>query len=195
MNPVQPVQAPATAGASQSKITLQSVKAGMKIPPQFQEMYTRVVIAGMKVMFSDQSHHLMEQELKHPGTIAEKLGRGIAGLMLLLYKHSNKTMPPQIMIPVGMELMMHAVDYYRQTDKITITDQDIGEATQTMVALLMHSAGVNPKKVFDKAQALHAQTPQPLIGSQMGAPQAPAVPVAPPAMPAPAAPQPMPQGA
>ena len=180
-------------------ITLQSVKAGIKIPPQFQEMYTRLVLAGMKVMFSDHTHHLLEKEMNGPGSTDEKLGRGVAGLMILLFKESNKTLPPQIMIPAGTELLMHAVDYFQKTDRMKISDKDIGSAIQIMLGVLMHAFGAKPNEVFAKAQALHDKQPQPLIAGAQGAPAptAPAIapaPVAPPAMPAPAA-QPMPQGA
>ena len=158
---------------STSALNLSTIRSGIKLPPELEEMYQRVVIAGMKVMFSDESHHLLEKELQGPGTTDEKLGRGLAGLMLLLFKQSNKTLPPQVIIPAGIELMMNAVEYFQKTDKVKISDQDIGHAIQIMLGVLMHAFGAQPNEVFGKAAALSQGQGQgqgqskPLIAPQM----------------------------
>ena len=156
---------------STSALNLSTIRSGIKLPPELEEMYQRVVIAGMKVMFSDESHHLLEKELQGPGTTEEKLGRGLAGLMLLLFKQSNKTLPPQVIIPAGIELMMNAVEYFQKTDKVKISDQDIGQAIQIMLGVLMHAFGAQPNEVFGKAEALSQGQGQsqskPLIAPQM----------------------------
>jgi hypothetical protein len=41
----------------------ETIKENIKMPPELQEAYERVVIAGMKVMFSKESHKLMLDEL------------------------------------------------------------------------------------------------------------------------------------
>ena len=156
---------------STSALNLSTIRSGIKLPSELEEMYQRVVIAGMKVMFSDESHHLLEKELQGPGTTEEKLGRGLAGLMLLLFKQSNKTLPPQVIIPAGIELMMNAVEYFQKTDKVKISDQDIGQAIQIMLGVLMHAFGAQPNEVFGKAAALSQGQGQsqskPLIAPQM----------------------------
>jgi hypothetical protein len=78
------------------ELNVESVRENIKMPPEFQEAYERVVVAGMKVMFSKESHKLMLDEIQKEGPIGQKLGMGIAGLMLLLVKESNNTIPPQV---------------------------------------------------------------------------------------------------
>jgi hypothetical protein len=181
---------------STSGLNLSTIRSGIKLPPELEEMYQRVVIAGMKVMFSDESHHLLEKELQGPGTTEEKLGRGLAGLMLLLFKQSNKTLPPQVIIPAGIELMMNAVEYFQKTDKVKISDQDIGHAIQIMLGVLMHAFGAQPNEVFGKAAALSQGQGQgqgqgqskPLIAQQMNSQTQGAA--APSAVSAPSAPSP-----
>ena len=104
------------------ELTPEVIQQNIKMPPELQEAYERVVIAGMKVMFSKETHRIMLKEMQQPGPVAERLGRGIAGLMLLLVKESNNTMPPQVIIPAGLELMMQAVDFMRKTGMGKITN-------------------------------------------------------------------------
>lgn len=123
------------------------IKENIKMPPEFQEAYERVVIAGMKVMFSKESHKLMLAELQKEGPIGQKLGMGIAGLMLLLFKESNQTMPPQVIIPAGVELLMQAADFIRNTKMEKITNADIGEAMELMTSTILQKFGVDPEQM------------------------------------------------
>jgi hypothetical protein len=128
-------------------ITTDSIKNDIKMPPQLQEAYERVVIAGMKVMFSKKSHKLMLDELKKEGLISEKLGKSIAGLMLLLFKQSNKTMPPEVIIPAGVNLLTRAADFIRKTNVEKITNADIGDAMELMITTILNTFGVSPEKM------------------------------------------------
>lgn len=128
-------------------ITTEAVSQNIKMPPELQEAYDRVVIAGMKVMFSQESHKLMLKELQRKGPVAEKLGSGIAGLMLILFKESNETLPPAVMIPAGLQLLMQAVDFMRQTGLEKVTNKDIGDAIEIMVVTLMKKFGVQPEQM------------------------------------------------
>ena len=128
-------------------LNTETIKENIKMPPEFQEAYERVVIAGMKVMFSKESHKLMLDELQKEGPIGQKLGMGIAGLMLLLFKESNQTMPPQVIIPAGVELLMQAADFIRNTKIEKITNADIGEAMEVMISTILQKFGVDPEQM------------------------------------------------
>lgn len=151
-----------------------TVKQGIKVPPQLQEAYTRVVVAGMKVMFSKESHKLVLDQLKQPGSLSERLGKGIAGLMLILFKESKQTMPPQVIIPAGVELLMQAVDFLRQSHLENPTNKDIGDGTQLMIQIILQKFGVAPEKIqqlmggYDnapaEAQAKQMAAPAPAAG-------------------------------
>jgi hypothetical protein len=128
-------------------LNAETVKNGIKVPPELQEAYTRVVVAGMKVMFSKDSHKLMLKQLDAGGPLGERLGKGIAGLMLILFKESKQTMPPQVIIPAGVELLMQAVDFLRQANLENPTNKDIGDGTQLMITLILQKFGVSPEKI------------------------------------------------
>jgi hypothetical protein len=127
----------------------QAIKDNIKMPPELQEAYERVVIAGMKVMFSKESHKLMLDELQKEGPMGQKLGTGIAGLMLLLVKESNGTLPPEVIVPAGINLLTRAADFIRKSKIEKITNGDIGEAMEVFISTILEKFGVDPAKMAD----------------------------------------------
>lgn len=140
------------------ELTLEAVKQNIQMPPELQEAYERVVIAGMKMMFDQKTHRAMLAELNKQGPMGDKLGRGVAGLLLLLFQESNGTLPPAVMIPAGMELIMQAVDFVRRGELAEVTNEDIGRAIEVLIMTLMQKFGADPARIeqmlnqFDNAQ-------------------------------------------
>jgi hypothetical protein len=130
-----------------TELSTQAVSDNIKMPPELQEAYERVVIAGMKVMFSEESHRAMLKELERPGPMDQRLGKGVAGLMLLLFKESNGTMPPAVIVPAGVKLLMEAVDFMRQTGLGNPTNAEIGNGMQIMISIILEKFGVAPDKM------------------------------------------------
>lgn len=132
--------------ASGGKITEQSMTAQMHLTPQQTPQLQRIVLAGKKVLFSKESHQLMLKELDGPGTISQKIGQGVAGLMGLLWQESKQSLPPNLLIPAGMILVVTVADFLRQAGQ-QITDQDIGGAIEAMTTAILHASGVDPDKL------------------------------------------------
>lgn len=131
---------------SQAAVTPQSVMAHMHLPPHMQQPFQAVIVAGMKVLFSQQTHAMVLKQINGPGPMSQKLGDGIAGLMALLFQESQRSIPPQLLIPAGMVLMAHAADYLNKTGN-PVTSQDFGLATQVMVESLLKAFHVDPAKL------------------------------------------------
>ena len=153
------------------ELTLENVKKNIKVPPELQEAYERVVIGGMKVMFSKESHQFMLKEMQGQGPVAQRLGQGIAGLMLLLFKESNETIPPEVIIPAGIELLMQAVDFVRETGMGEITNTDIGDAMEIMMRMILEKFGMKPEQ-FEQVFNQFDNTNVDAAAQQMGAPNA-----------------------
>lgn len=130
-------------------IDTETIKKNINMPPELQEAYERVVIAGMKVMFSKESHKLMLDELQKEGPLGQKLGMGIAGLMLLLFKESNQTIPPEVIIPAGVNLLSRAADFIRKSKIEKITNADIGDAMEVMISTILQKFGVGPEQMAE----------------------------------------------
>jgi hypothetical protein len=149
-------------------LTVKNVSENIKVPPELQEAYERTVIAGMKVMFSKESHQFMLKEIQKPGSMGEKLGKSIAGLLLILYKESNQSMPPQVIIPAGLELLMQAADFLKNTKIGEPSNEEIGNAMEIMITTIMEKFGVPPEK-FAEALNNFDNSKIPAASQQMGA--------------------------
>lgn len=146
---------------AEDEISPEQVRKDMKLPPELQNAYERVVVAGMKMMFSKETNKYMLKQLEGPGSMAEKLGNGIAELMLALFMQSNKTMPPQVIVPAGTELLVQAADFIRKGGIAKVTNRDIGDGIQIMMAKVFQAFGIDPNKLFQKiGQFDPSQLPQ-----------------------------------
>ena len=154
-------------------------KAQIKVPPEMKSAYERIVLAGMKVMFSQETHKMMLQELQGEGPIEQRLAKGIAGLMAILWKQSNQTMPPQLVVPAAMELLLEAIDFINESGQEEVDEQTIGEAIRLTIGAVLQQFGVNEETVKQAAAQEGGQPPaggegQPpaeggIVGNAMGA--------------------------
>jgi hypothetical protein len=110
-----------------------------KLPPAKQQALERIVVAGMKVMFDKQTHKMMLTELDAPGDMVTKLAEATTKLMILLFKHSNGSMPGDLLIPAGGVLMAKACEFLNQTGE-TVTEDQFRQALTAMSKLVMKAA-------------------------------------------------------
>jgi hypothetical protein len=122
------------------------------VPKNFQEAFTKVVKAGMKVMFSEQTHQFMIEELQQEGDLAQRIGEAISGLMLLLYQKSNNTMPGEVVIPAGVYLLGQGADFLEKVTGEEITPDILAGAMQVMIETLSTKFGVDPKKLYQASE-------------------------------------------
>lgn len=169
--------APAPAESAGGDLSPQGVRAQMegKLPSELRSAYERVVMAGKKVMYSEQMAPQIQELLKGPGDMGEKLGTGVAGLMALLVDKANGTMPPQLILPAATELVAEAGAFLRDAGA-KVTDQDIAEGMAVMVETILSKAGVSLDQLPELLKQQGGQAPEPTA--------APAPPVTPDGKPA-----------
>lgn len=136
--------------AAAKETTPEAIEAKLHLTPQQKVQFKRIVIAGMKVMFSKQSHQMMVEQLDGPGTISEKLGKGIAGLVAILMQESKNSLPPDLLIPAGMVLLAEAAQWLNKAGT-QVSDQDIANGIDVMMSALFHAAGIDPDKLAQAA--------------------------------------------
>lgn len=133
---------------SRDDITPEKIKEGINIPAEFQEAYEKVVAAGMTVMFSKESNKAAIDSIRNQqGPIAQRLGMSIAGLLGMIIKESNNTIPPQVIIPAGVELLIQAADFLRKTKTEEINNQVIGDAMDVMITAVLKAANLDVSKI------------------------------------------------
>lgn len=124
------------------------VREQMQFPPELQDAFLRVVTAGMKLMFSKETQAETLKVLDQEGPMSQKLGEGVALVLMTLFLESNKTIPPQVIIPAGIDLVVQAADFVKQAGLAKITNKDIGDGIQVMMANVFKAFNIDPDKVF-----------------------------------------------
>lgn len=142
----KPGAAAPTGQGSADSMSPKAVMAAMHVNPQQQEQLQRIVAAGMKVMFSQQTHQLMLDSMQGEGPVEQKLAQGVVGLMGMLWSESKGSIPPSLIIPAATVLMAEAADFMNQAGQ-PVTPEQFGAATEMMIDLLLKQGGVDSNKL------------------------------------------------
>lgn len=130
------------------------------IPKQFEESFSKIITAGMRIMFSDETHELMLDQLEQDGDFAENIGKAITGLMLLMYQKSNGTMPQELIVPAGIYLLAKGVNFIEKVTGEQVTSDVLSQAIQLMLDTLIEKTGANPQQVYGAMESGLAQYQQ-----------------------------------
>ena len=169
-------------GAQIAREAQQQIEA--HIPPQFRAPVERLVLAGMKVMFSPQTHELAMRQVQEAEDPAAGAAVGVAALMSQLTSRVKGELPPPAIVPAALILLMEALAFLAEGGQVELTDEVVADATQDLAGYLMQKLGLTPDKVAAAQDVIRqggAQSAPPagppdagmprggLIGSQMGA--------------------------
>jgi hypothetical protein len=142
-----------------------------KLPPKYRVAVQRIVLAGMKVMFSPETHQLMLQAIRSDTDPAHAVGMGVTQLLTLLFKESKGSMPIPAIVPGGVLLCCEALDFMEKAGMVKVTPQIIDDTVQTVTAYLMQKLGYTPDQMARIAQGgAQGGAPAPQ-GAQPAAPQ------------------------
>ena len=153
-NTEAPARAPEQAAAgtdappTMDKITPESITAQMHLSAKQKPQLERIVAAGMKVMFDPKTHDMMLEQIDAEGPIDQKLGQSIAGLLGLLMKESNNSLPPDMLIPAGIVLLVHAADFLEKSGE-PVSDEEVAAGISVLVRSLLKQFGMDPDKVAE----------------------------------------------
>lgn len=131
-----------------------------QIPQEQLDIFDKVVLSGMRIMFDKQSHQMMLDELNKPGPLATRISNGMIALIYMLWEKSNKTIPPQLIVPVTLTLTLRAFEFLLESKDPDATREVLGEAVAESVEGVMSRFGATPDKIPALARGLAGQTDQ-----------------------------------
>lgn len=120
---------------SSEKVSIDPIVAKLSsdVPQQLKGIYDKAVLSGMRIMFDKGSHAMLEDQLAKEGPMATKIAEGIGALMYMLWEQSNKTIPPQLMIPVAVTLCLRAFEFLQDSNDPEATKKVLGDATSETI--------------------------------------------------------------
>lgn len=162
-------ESPENEGESAS-LDAASVRKGMQLPKGMEAAYDKIVKAGLKVMFDpstqDDTMNFIEESNGDPTKMAE----GVTAVVVSLFEQSNNTMPPNLLIPAGIELLVHAADV-ANAGGMNLDKQAIAEAMSSVVQQILVKFGATPEQMQKMMSGMDSGAAMPQAGTQpMGAP-------------------------
>lgn len=98
------------------------------IPQNMRPAFEKIVLAGLKVLYSPEMKDEIQKELDRDVPVWQKLGEGVAKLLVMLDQQSKKTMPQQLIIPAAVEIVADAADFIAQSGE-EVSPDDLQKAT------------------------------------------------------------------
>ena len=128
------------------KISAESFRSKMKVPPELEKPYKMAVKMGLRLMFDGEFREDTLKYMDGSDEMAKKIGEGIAGVVTFIANEANGTFPGEIIIPVGVELIGHAADV-AEKGGMPISKEDISEGLATFIEAIFKQAGATPEQM------------------------------------------------
>lgn len=114
-----------------------------------QDQYDRVVMAGMKVMFENETTRnqiadRLKADKEHP---AKSLADTASMLMIQLDQQTDGNIPETVILPAAVELLEQLSDFADSLDIFPIDEAVMNHAGQLMVTSLGEQYGVEPEDI------------------------------------------------
>jgi hypothetical protein len=109
-----------------------------KLDPSLKDGYQRIVVAGMKLLFSDETHQLMTQKLDEgSGDVPGAIVKGTVQLIALLYQESQGKMNVGAAFPAANTLMIYIFEFAERYTNQTFDKTVIAQATHSLMQQLL----------------------------------------------------------
>lgn len=118
-----------------------------KVPEQSKGAFSKVVTAGLTILYSSQMEQMRAQRMAQVQDPAKEAGEGAARMLSNLYEQSKKTMPVEVMVPAAMIFAFEFLDLLAQSGKAEITPDLIDKTTQSVGDAVLPLFGVTPDKL------------------------------------------------
>ena len=120
----------------------------------------KVVLSGMKLLYSPSTAKLLDDGLKADVPMPQKLAIEIAGIMKLVDERTPKGIPPEAIAPGAVMLLFDLAHFMRQSGAGNPTDEDIQAAIKILQKFLLEIFTKMGKGVQGSAQPQQTQPAQ-----------------------------------
>lgn len=135
---------------------LKQIETGIeaKVPPQLRAMYKSIVVAGMAIMFSSKTHHLMKKRLASSNDIVGNVSTGISNLIAGISNEVIHKIPSdqqQAFLPAAvlasLTLMCQMLNYSEKTGGQTITPAIAEGCVQATTRAVLQKFGIGQQQI------------------------------------------------
>lgn len=100
------------------------------------DMYKALVIDGMRAMYGEKTRAAFLKSIEQSGDKAKGVAGEVAGIIRLLDEKAGMKLPKQVLIPVGVALIVDALDFLERSGKIEGAAEMAQPAVSAFIALM-----------------------------------------------------------
>lgn len=100
------------------------------------DMYKALVIDGMRAMYGEKTRAAFLKSIEQSGDKAKGVAGEVAGIIRLLDEKAGMKLPKQVLIPVGVALIVDALDFLERSGKIEGAAEMAQPAVSAFIAIM-----------------------------------------------------------
>lgn len=131
---------------SDFQITPESFRSKMTVPPNLKKQYEVAVRAGLRFMFDEGMREETLAYMDGPKLAPEKIGEGVSSVVMFIAQEANGTFPGELVIPVGVELIAHAVEVAQKAG-LQVEPNDVAEGMAAFIEIILKQSGATPEQM------------------------------------------------
>jgi hypothetical protein len=136
-------------------------KIESQLTPQNQQDYNKIVTAGLDAAVEGGPGSPMASMSRSRDPVGD-IGKGAAAMVLILRQHSQGTMPIEAMIPAGMTLVAHGLDFCERTRMIpAVKEPEIERAAHLYSDAMLQAFGISKAGIANATSKVHAAMQDP----------------------------------
>ena len=147
----------------QFQISADSFREQMQVPPELKKPLDAGVRNGLLMLFGKGAREESLDMLAKSTSMAKTLADAVFSTTFILHEKSNGTMPPQIIVPVGVELLAHCFEVAQKAG-IAVDNDDVAEAMGLFVGAVLKAANIGPEQMQQMLGGLDSGAAAPMQG-------------------------------
>lgn len=116
------------------------------MPQEMRKPFENIVEAGKRVLYGPDTRQMVMDFMNNNAPLEDKLGTGIANLIVMLDNKANGSLPKETLIPAGTVLLFDFIDVLKETGE-NITNEQIAKAYQFMFYGIFQGYGMESDKL------------------------------------------------
>jgi hypothetical protein len=129
-------------------------KIESQLTPQNKVNYMKIVVAGMRAAMAKGPNSIVASLHQSKDPVSD-CAVGAVKLCLLMAHTSRGTMPPKAMVPAGMTLMLHALDFCDKSGIAKIGTPELVRATHLFTNEIFKAFKISPQMLQNAATKVH----------------------------------------
>jgi hypothetical protein len=140
-----PTDVPATGPSELGNPLLQQAESKVEtnLTPENRANYMKIVVAGLHIVLANGASGFMGKLRNSQDPISD-CARGAASLVLIMRKQARGVMPIKAMIPAGMTLLFHGLDFIDRAKIANIAEPEIDRAASIFTNFMFAKLGITP---------------------------------------------------